>query len=277
MIDNIRIFAADIDGTLVPKGEDLMPITKEALEKLHRDGVKVGLASGRPCDRRVIDKMKDWNMSFEADFVIGMNGGDLYVKGEEEVRHYFPLKKETLREIAEFLWDLDLNLIVYEKGYDHILAKRIDMFLEDSRKRNHSIVEVADIDRLCKYDTGKLEVHYDESIEEEVMKVVNAHKCDDWNCVKTFFGTIEFTDPRIHKGIALQKYADLMNIPMEEVIAFGDMDNDVGLVDTAGWGVALINGCDATKAVAQAITEYPVTEDGVGRYLEDHWFNKWLN
>ena len=57
-------------------------------------------------------------------------------------------------------------------------------------------------------------------------------------------------------------------------MAFGDMDNDIGLLKEAGWGVCLVNGADATKAVAQAITEYPVDQDGVGRYLEDHWFSR---
>ena len=55
---------------------------------------------------------------------------------------------------------------------------------------------------------------------------------------------------------------------------FGDMENDIGLLREAGWGVCLINGSDATKAVAQAITEYSVEEDGVGKYLEMHWFNR---
>jgi hypothetical protein len=44
--------------------------------------------------------------------------------------------------------------------------------------------------------------------------------------------------------------------------------------EAAGWGVCLKNGFDPTKAVAQAVTEYGVEEDGVGRYLETHWFNR---
>ena len=75
-------------------------------------------------------------------------------------------------------------------------------------------------------------------------------------------------------GVALIKYSERYQIPLDEFICFGDMENDIGLLKEAGWGVCLVNGSDATKAVAQAVTEYPVEEDGVGRYLEDHWFNR---
>ena len=40
---------------------------------------------------------------------------------------------------------------------------------------------------------------------------------------------------------------------MEEIIAFGDMDNDLGLLKEAGWGVCLKNGCDACKQIADIL------------------------
>jgi len=53
-------------------------------------------------------------------------------------------------------------------------------------------------------------------------------------------------------------------------MAFGDMDNDIAMIAAAGWGVCMANGCDAAKAVADAVTEYGVLEDGMGRYLEQY-------
>ncbi|MCF0116117.1 MAG: HAD hydrolase family protein, partial [Erysipelotrichaceae bacterium] len=66
-------------------------------------------------------------------------------------------------------------------------------------------------------------------------------------------------------------------IPKEEVMVFGDMDNDVGLMEKGGWSVAMLNGCEATKQAADVITEYDCNHDGVGHYLFDHWIipNGW--
>ena len=68
MEKNIQAFVADIDGTLVAKGEKLLDRTRNALERLHQEGVLVGIATGRPLDQRILDKAKEWNLSFEFDF-----------------------------------------------------------------------------------------------------------------------------------------------------------------------------------------------------------------
>ena len=68
----------------------------------------------------------------------------------------------------------------------------------------------------------------------------------------------------------MRRFSERNNIPLNEIMAFGDMDNDIAMLETAGWGVCLANGCDKAKAIADAITEYPVLEDGVGRYLETY-------
>ncbi len=276
MIENIRIFASDIDGTLLTKGGEMMPKTRTMLQRLHKDGVLMGIASGRPLDKTILDKAREWGLDFDFDYAIGMNGGDLWTKDTNTYEHFYQLAKEDVHYILSFIWDLDINAIVYKNAYAEIRAKRLDDFLIDSRKRNHSHVETGDIEFLSEYPTGKIEVHMHKAIAEELIKRAKEHQRGNWTWVKTFdlydHVTIEFMDQRVHKGIALEEYAKRKGIPLEEVIAFGDMENDIGLLKTAGWGVCLKNGCDESKAVAQAVTEYDVLEDGVGHYLEDYWY-----
>ncbi|MBR0377442.1 MAG: HAD hydrolase family protein [Lachnospiraceae bacterium] len=77
MIKKISVFAADIDGTLAEKGGDLMPKTRAAIQRLHNEGVMIGIASGRPLDfGHTINRSKDWRLGFDFDFAIGMNGSD---------------------------------------------------------------------------------------------------------------------------------------------------------------------------------------------------------
>lgn len=61
---------------------------------------------------------------------------------------------------------------------------------------------------------------------------------------------------------------------MKNVIAFGDAENDIAMLQTAGWSVALKNGMDDVKEIANDITSYPCDEDGVGHYLWDHVLNQ---
>ena len=276
MEKNIQAFVADIDGTLVAKGEKLLDRTRNALERLHQEGVLVGIATGRPLDQRILDKAKEWNLSFEFDFAIGMNGGDLWDKENRVIEHYYPLSSENICSILSFLKDFDSNAIVYEKGYDQVACLRMDDFMKDSIRRNHSHVEVGDIQRLSKQETGKIEVHCKGDELEAVYAAIEKNRSDAWISVETFRApehfTIEFQDPRVNKGMGLERFAQQSNIPLEKIIAFGDMENDIPLLEKAGWGVAMQNGSKETKERADAITEHSVEEDGIGRYLEAHYW-----
>ena len=266
------MIAADIDGTLALKGGDLMPKTREMLQELHCQGILFGVATGRPMDRRILAMAEKWGLGFEFDFAIGMNGGDLYNRETGVVEHYFQLKKEDVRTIIGTIADLELNAIVYVNGYDQIRALHMDEFLRDSQQRNKSIVEICDTDFVSEFDTGKIEVHLKPAAMPEFLERTASLKSDRWNMIKTFEGfnhvTIEFIDPHVDKGLALRKFSEVNGIPLSEIMTFGDQDNDIALLEAASWGVCLKNGSDPTKAVAQAVTEYGVEEDGVGRYLE---------
>lgn len=270
MIEKVTAIIADVDGTINIKNSKPLPRTLAAMEELHRRGILFGTASGRPLDHRSLDKAHEWGLSFEFDMAIGMNGGDLWDKDHEGIEHIMLLSKDYIQEICEFMWPLDCNVIVYENAYDHVLVKRHDQKLEDSVGRNHSLVDYVTPAEMALKDTGKIEIQYDEALDDEIMAVVNAHPSPHWSAVRTFPGTVEFMKPGLDKGVGLCRYAQRNNIPIEEIMAFGDMDNDVAMLAAAGWGVCMANGCDKAKSVADAITEYGVLEDGMGRYLEQY-------
>lgn len=272
MIDKVTAVIADVDGTISSKGAKPMPRTLAALEALHERGILFGTASGRPLDRRSLEKAHEWGLSFEFDLAIGMNGGDVWDKDHEGIEHIMRLSKDYIQEICEFMWPLDCNVIVYENAYDHVLVKRRDKRLEESIYRNDSVVELATPAQMAQKDTGKIEIQYDPEagLDDEIMAVVDAHRSPYWSSVKTFAGTVEFMTPGIDKGVGLRRYAERNGIAISEIMAFGDMDNDIAMIAAAGWGVAMANGCAEAKAVADAITEYGVDEDGMGRYLETY-------
>ncbi|MEE0027699.1 MAG: HAD family hydrolase [Atopobiaceae bacterium] len=270
MIDKLTAVIADVDGTINFKGSALMPHTRACINALHERGVLFGTASGRPLDHRSLDKAHEWGLDFEFDLAIGMNGGDLWDKDHEGIEHIMLLGREYIGEICEFMWPLDCNVIVYENAYDHVLVKRLDQHLKDSVIRNKSVWELSTPDVMAQKDTGKIEVQYDPRLDDEIMAVVNAHPSPNWSSVRTFPGTVEFVKPGLNKGVALRRYSERNGIPLDQIMTFGDMDNDIELIRDAGWGVCMANGCDAAKAVADAITEYGVHEDGMGRYLKTY-------
>lgn len=274
MISKVKAVIADVDGTINVKGSQPLPRTVASMNALHERGILFGTASGRPLDHRALDKAHDWGLDFEFDLAIGMNGGDVWDRFHEGIEHIMLLQKEYVEEICEFMWPLDCNVIVYENAYDHVLVKRRDRKLGESMERNHTVVEDATIAMMAAKDTGKIEIQYEEWAEEEVQATVAAHASEHWATTMTFPGTVEFMRPGLDKGVGLRRLAERLDIPVSEVLAIGDMDNDIDMIRAAGWGVCMANGSDAAKAAADAITEYPVLEDGFGRYFEEHVYEE---
>ncbi len=265
---------ADIDGTLCQKGGQLGPKTKAALESLHEAGILLGLATGRAINQRVFTMRDFWNLPFQFDVIIGMNGGQLWTADDPHVKNFHLLSEDTMREILRKMRPLDLNALIYEE--EHMVAMRRDIFQEESMKRNKTevIFTNGDEERLCVRPNNNILFRYDPEREAEVLAYAETLACDRYRGMRTAPGCLEFMDPRVNKGEGLRQYAANAGIPAAEIMAFGDNDNDAEMLGEAGHGVCLKNGSDASKKLADAVTEYPCEDDGLGRYLFDHWLEE---
>ena len=85
---------------------------------------------------------------------------------------------------------------------------------------------------------------------------------------KSFY--LEFTHPQAHKGNAVKAYASKLGLTMDQVICIGDGLNDLSMIRMAGLGVAMKNGADELKKIADYVTvdqtEHAIA-DVVGRFI----------
>src|SRR5699024_7858594 len=81
---------------------------------------------------------------------------------------------------------------------------------------------------------------------------------------------IEIVRKGMNKAVGLKKIANHYNIPQERIIAFGDEDNDLEIIDFAGVGVAMNKALNELKSIADHITT-SYERDGVGTFLEQYF------
>lgn len=275
MIDDIRALAADIDMTLTAKGGDLPAPTIEAFRILHDHGVMLGLATGREITDREKNQGRSWNMGFEFDFIVGMNGGMVYDAHDNSMWTTKLLSTKEMKDILTYMMPLvdKYRIAVNAEGGGNHNAMYLQGEMLDAMKRHGwSFIDVTgDIDAFCAIPTFKFlfrsESRYDSLIRETFLKKFG----DDYQIFGTYPGTLEVMHKGIDKGSGMKRYCRKVNIPMADVIAFGDSENDNTLLKEAGWGVCLKNGTDETKTYADAITEYDCNAGGVGLYLRDHY------
>ncbi len=264
---NIKLVICDIDATLVNDKKELMPLTKEALIELHEKGIYFGIASGRPVDELQQNKMY-WDLPFDFDFVMGMNGAELWDNIHKKEYSYFKMKKEWLKETIELMKPIDCKPFVYWK--DKILCTRIDDVMKHSAHTSHKELEVVDVEQLYAHENAKIMFRMKAEDMMKAEKIVSQHPNVFYHGFKTQTTLLEFCDKRINKGYGLKKICELNDFDLENVVAFGDTSNDNEMLKLAGLGVCMVNGTEDTKACAKDITKYDNNHDGLGFYLKEN-------
>lgn len=266
---DLRLVLCDIDGTLIVTGQPLSARTKDVLNRLHEHGVLVGIASGRSVDQQLIHQADQWNLGWQFDVIIGMNGGELWDGLCQKRSDYFKLKQEWIKEIIELMAPFNLNPFMYY--HDVMLCLREDDDVKKSSRRNQTRARyVKEISEFWSEDNAKIMFRMKEEQMPEVEAYTAAHPSPHYHAFKTQTNLIEFCDRRINKSVSMLAFCQRHNLPIESVMAFGDMSNDRELLKEAGWGVCLLNGSDDTKACADEITEKTCADDGFADYVEKH-------
>lgn len=86
---------------------------------------------------------------------------------------------------------------------------------------------------------------------------------------------VEIAPEGVNKGAALLRLAKHLGLERDEVMAFGDGQNDVVMIEAAGTGVCMANGCPEALAAADRIAPSNV-EDGVAVVIEEYLEKGWI-
>ena len=80
---------------------------------------------------------------------------------------------------------------------------------------------------------------------------------------------LEILDKRVNKGTGVKSLAEVLGIKQEEIMAIGDQENDIAMIEYAGVGVAMDNAIPAVKEAANFVTKSNL-EDGVAWAIEKY-------
>ena len=275
MIDNIKAVAADVDMTLSSKGGPLPEITREAFKILHENGVMIGLATGREIDDRMRSFGMDQGLGFEMDFVIGMNGGMVYNRHTGSMYSVELMTIEEMKDILHYMMPLvdkyQISINAEGGGNHNAMYIHGELFASAMRHGFTFVDKTDDIDGFCDRRAYKMLFRSEPQYGQEVRDTFLAKYKDRYQIFGTFPGTVEIMHKGIDKGSGLKRYAAEAGIDLQDIIAFGDNENDNTLLKTAGWGVCVKDGAKDTKDCADAIAEYSCEDGGVGHYLIDHY------
>lgn len=272
----IKAIALDIDGTLTNDRKVITPRTKEALLAAQDSGIKLILSSGRPVQglRAIASELQ---LETHDGLLVAFNGAHVVDAQTDEVLFDQPMEEEVLRALVAHMrgfdvipWITEGKYLFVERGARHLITYReapFDIVEYERRMCDLELVEVDDLLEVCSRPQDKLLCASEPEYLQQHWRAMYEPFFDSLSGMFTADFYFEFMAPGITKGNALAGALPKVGIDASEVIAFGDAQNDISMLEWAGMGVAMGNATEAAKAAADMVTGSN-NEDGIASALE---------
>ena len=265
----------DLDGTLLEKRSDYSEFTKKTLKQVEKNGHTVILASGRP--KVGVDYIYK-NLGLKSKYIIADNGATLINMhtGKTVFRDYIKpdlfltLVESNSKILESYLFNVDNLCYVY--NYDDRLA-RFSFFAGQSQ------VEIIEITKENKSSLPDfpgalvlLKSGKSQEFEIEISQKFPSLGFRYYFDVLTENGNFPLYEVHIKgqsKAISIFELAKLKEIDLNHSIAFGDNVNDVEMLNSVKYGVAMRNSREVLYPHAKLFTNHTNKEDGVARCLAE--------
>ncbi|MCL2217507.1 MAG: HAD family hydrolase [Defluviitaleaceae bacterium] len=251
----IDCVVCDLDGTLVDNTHSMSDKDKDALKALHKQGVKIILATARHYTyiREYIDALGLFGLTCTS------GGGMIYDYADEEAVKIWNLPHKELNEIIAYGLKHGLPMIAHKKDQMYITFEnpRIKFFQRyNARQSNPGFkvpFKVVDFKSLSPDGIFKFSV-VNEPGKQDLSQFDWLLRQNSLNIDPSSEELIDFTVRDASKGAALEYLSDFLGFDLNRTVVFGDSENDISMFKVAGIKIAMGNAVDRLKQRADFIT-----------------------
>jgi hypothetical protein len=248
MLGTFKLAAVDLDDTLLAPDKSISDANLEVVNTLLKGGIKIVLASGR-----TLTSMLPYHRKLGLRGPLVTTNG-AYVKDPDRPDRLLSIPLPTSRRRQLIQEGLD-------RGFSVICCTDTHVYASDS---SHWV-------ELYQRRTGRWGLFFTlppNIAEEAILKVIWTSYPDAiaaaFSSAKGLFGDalnymvtevecLEFMDSKADKWVGLRRVADFFDFVQSETLAFGDNNNDVGMLEWAGLGIAMDHSTSAAKRVANIV------------------------
>ncbi len=246
-----RLFAFDLDGTLLTWAGGLAPETMEFVRKL-ADCAKITLATGRSL-------ASAWRYLEELSITIPAilyHGAVIF----DPVNERPLLELHIPGELAHRAYDISRDFPVHAQLYRSVndptiyvprLSSPIEEFI---RKENLVASQVADFANFLWEGPLKLLFIGEKRVLPELTYAIQ-NVLSEVTVVRSGEHYVEVLPPGVSKGAALSWLCDYLGIPLSHAVAVGDQMSDLSMIERAGLGVAMAQGPEELRDRADLVIE----------------------
>jgi len=263
----IRLIASDLDGTLLDRDGRISRENREVIREAVARGITFTIVTGRMFQSALPFALE---LGLDEEQPMICYNGALIKRLSGETLYESCLPPELAQAVAEYGLQRGWTVQVYYD--DELYVAEVDQYVEHyAADVNVRINAVGDLMAFIR-DGGK-----------KLVKILIAGPPEDSQDraadLNRVFGSqvevassrpryVEVTSINTNKGRALQWLAGFLGIRQAEVLAVGDNDNDVSMLEVAGTAVAVANASSRAKEAASHVTE-PNWKHGVAHAIRE--------
>lgn len=260
-----KLIATDYDHTLVDTPNPPTARTIAALNAFVKNGGYFTVSTGRMTEG-VLPYLDVLPVNAP---IISYQGGMVFDVKNNKILDHWAIGVDTAIELVTQLEEMrvPMNLYCDGKMYTAMEYPFTRSYCQVNKIKFHIAPVLSDYLRQTRIAPSKILsiVNPDEAIRLE--KMFSARFAGRLTITRSSASFLEFNDVKASKGNAVIALAKHLNIPIEQVVCFGDSTNDSSMIIAAGLGVAMGNAMPEVKQIADLVAD-SVEKDGLAQVVE---------
>lgn len=275
----IRAIGIDLDGTLLNDKKEICQRNIEMIRKAQEKGIKIVLCSGRSADG-MQRELKALSLQTKGQYAVGLNGGIVFEADTGRLIYKNTMDpRDALQAIETGRKVFDaMNMQVYN-GINTFVEHWDDtteFYQKATGSQPRLIPDAADfyqdVVKVGYFARGE----FDYSLRKirKLKEVLTGLLPQDVSVAITAPYLVETYDRQTDKGRGMKILAEKLGLDRSEIMGIGDLENDMPLIEYAGFGVVMANGSQVMKEAADYITKDNNNEGGVAEAIEKFVINR---
>ncbi|HYD35844.1 MAG TPA: HAD family hydrolase [Vitreimonas sp.] len=257
-LQDFKALLFDVDGTLTNTQNTLTTQTISALERLQAEGYIVGVCTGKSwvaLQAKILPHFQD-------DSLHVTSGGSQICTKAGEIKWQKVIDHEVAQQMGQAMLANHVEFLVIKHNAVYIPPSRLDHFVRHPFKVPFKL-----LDEIEDWSTSQFVIYnYTTEVEAVIkpflpdlnLKLMPNHPSG---------GTlVDVTPVGVNKALGVQKWCKLMDMHPDEIIGFGDSENDLEFFTQVGYAVAMGNAKPSIKEIANRVIGH-TDENGLARYL----------
>ena len=264
-----KLIAIDLDGTTLNNNSELTQETIDTLHAVKNLGHEVAIVTGRPYrnSKQYYDQL---NLGGP---IANFNGALCHIPGmpDWDGKYHITLDSEFVLDLVAFNKTLPVDYLMVE-GMELVYSNMEELPECPYYPKDQKPIVIGKNTKLKEQPTAVALFSDVEKQPEIKSKILDRYDNDIE--IRTWGGNfpcLEVISPGVHKAKAIEHLSRYFGIKQENILAFGDENNDLEMIEYAGHGVAMKNGIDELKNIANAITPFTNDENGLAKYLQEYF------